>query len=139
MANGILEANVIGNLAKDPEIKDWNGQSFCTFPVAVNTYNKGEKEVVYIDCAIWGRIAEGFVKMARKGTSVFLSGSLKMQEYTSKTGEKRSKLTLTATKNLVLSGGSYSQGATRQSEPMATAKSIGQQNQQFNSEDDIPF
>ena len=92
--NGMLEAQVIGNLVREPEKKEWNGTSYASFSIAVNNYVRDKQEVTYIDCALWGKPADTFLKYAHKGQTIYLTGSLRMKSYDYK-GEQRHKLTLT--------------------------------------------
>ena len=94
MANGMLEAQVIGNIVRDPEKKEWSGTSYATFAIAVNNYVRDRKDVTYLDCALWGKPAESFMKYAHKGQTIYLTGSLRLKSYEYK-GEQRQKLTLT--------------------------------------------
>lgn len=104
MANGLLEANVIGNLTKEPEVKAWQGQQYAVFSVAVNTFTRGKgEETVYVDCSLWGKQVDYFMKAAHKGSEVFLSGSLRIREF-EYNGEKRSKITVNVGNFRVLSG-----------------------------------
>lgn len=109
MANGLLEANVIGNLTKDPEVKAWQGQQYAVFSVAVNAFTRGKgEEVFYIDCSLWGKQVDYFMKAAHKGSEVFLSGSLRVREF-EYNGEKRSKITVNVSNYRVI-GGARSNG-----------------------------
>ena len=63
-----------GNLAKDPYV----GKSgMVGITVAVNEYvSKGEKNVVFIDCIAFKKVAENIAKFFKKGKPVVIWGRL---------------------------------------------------------------
>ena len=82
----------IGNLTKDPEIKKFdNGKCVGAFSIAINL-NKNDKSPLYIDIQVWDRIAENCQKYLKKGRKVFIEGKLNLNSWTSKNGEKKSKI-----------------------------------------------
>lgn len=90
---------VQGNLGQDPEIKYTpSGTALANFSLAVSeryTTQGGEKreETHWIPCVCWGRTAELLGEYCKKGSSVFLQGRLKVEEWTDKdTQKKRSKM-----------------------------------------------
>ena len=82
----------IGNLTKDPEIKKFeNGKCVGAFTLAVNL-NKNDKSPLFIDIQVWDRVAQNCQKYLKKGRKVFVEGKLNLNSWTSKTGEKKSKI-----------------------------------------------
>lgn len=82
----------IGNLTKDPEIKEFeNGKCVGAFSLAVNL-NKNDKNPLFIDVQVWDRVAQNCQKYLQKGRKVFIEGKLNLNSWTSKTGEKKSKI-----------------------------------------------
>ena len=82
----------IGNLTRDPEIKNFDsGKCVCVFSVAINL-GKNEKTPLYIDVQVWDNIAKNCKKFLKKGRKVFIEGRLATNSWTSKTGEKRTKM-----------------------------------------------
>lgn len=52
---------------------------------------------LFIDCTIFGKVAENTAESVKKGSSVVISGVLEQQEWEDKTtGEKRSKVAIIA-------------------------------------------
>lgn len=137
MPNGLLEGTVIGNVVREPEQKSWNNQTFLTFPVAVNTFSKGKEETTYVDCTLWGKQIESFLKNARKGALVFLSGGLRLNEYEYK-GEKRTKLQMNVNTCRILFGGGGGGQRQYQQQVPKQEQSYSQQDQEPSSEE-IPF
>lgn len=93
---------VVGNLTRDPELKfvKGSGQAFARFSVADNyswpSKNGGDREskVSYIDCIVWGAIAENIVESLGKGDRVIVVGRIDQQSWETEDGERRNKLEL---------------------------------------------
>ncbi|MBI4835376.1 MAG: single-stranded DNA-binding protein [Planctomycetes bacterium] len=89
---------LMGNLTADPELRyTQSGTPVCSFRIAVNEVYKtpsGEKKetVTFIPITIWRKQAETCAEYLKKGRPVLVEGKLKMSQWTSKEGEKRSKL-----------------------------------------------
>lgn len=99
MSASYATAHVQGNLGRDPEIKYTpKGTALCDFSLAVSekyTTEGGEKreETHWISCIAWGRTAELLGEYCRKGSSVYVTGRLKVDEWDDKeTGKKRTKM-----------------------------------------------
>ncbi len=83
------ELIITGNLTKDCRIGQTpNGKSVCNFTVA-NTVGFGDKtHTEFIECAVWGKSAEGKLpKYLTKGQYVLVRGEacVKTREYEGKT------------------------------------------------------
>jgi single-strand DNA-binding protein len=106
MAN-LNKVMLIGRLTRDPEVRTFsNGGKVANFGFAVNNRRKNmstgqwEDEPVFIDMAVFnrgetGRQADLAEQSLRKGHQVFIEGRLKLDQWTSQDGQKRSKLTVT--------------------------------------------
>ena len=87
-----------GNLTRDPELRYTpKGTAIAKLALAVNRRWTGEdgqtrEEVTYVDCEAWGRTAEVLKQYLTKGSPIFIEGRLKLDQWESKEGEKRSKL-----------------------------------------------
>ncbi len=102
---------LIGNLTRDPELRYTpGGAAVCEFAIAINntyTTKQGEKreEVTFIDITTWARQAEICAEYLKKGRPVFVEGRLKQDRWDDqKTGQKRSKITVTAERVQFLGG-----------------------------------
>jgi len=97
---------LIGRLTRDPEVRTFsNGGKVAKFGFAVNNRRKNqttgqwENEPVFLDVEAFNRgetvrkadLAEQYL---RKGHQVFIDGHLKMDNWTSQDGQKRSKLVI---------------------------------------------
>ncbi|WOO43684.1 single-stranded DNA-binding protein [Rubellicoccus peritrichatus] len=91
---------LMGNLTRDPELRMTpGGMAICKLGIAVNrvfTTKEGEKreEVTFIDCDAFGRQAETLSKYMSKGRSLLIEGRLRLDQWESKEGEKRSKISV---------------------------------------------
>ncbi|SRR5579871_6108689 len=105
MAN-LNKVMLIGRLTRDPEVRTFsNGGKVANFGFAVNNRRKNqstgqwEDEPVFIDMAVFnrgemGRQADIAEQSLRKGHQVFIEGHLKLDQWTSQDGQKRSKLSV---------------------------------------------
>lgn len=97
MAN-LNKVILIGNLTREPELRVTpGGLSICKFGLAVNrnfTDKSGEKreETTFVDIDAFGRQAETISKYMTKGRPILVEGRLKLDQWETNTGEKRSKL-----------------------------------------------
>jgi len=93
---------LVGNLTRDPEVRHLpSGMAVCDMRLAVSeTFKNREGErtesVCYVDVVVWDRQAENCGEYLFKGSPVLIEGSLKLDEWTSKENEKRSKLLVRA-------------------------------------------
>ena len=89
---------ILGNLIKDPELKNYNGSSYISFCVAVNTTKKvGENyQSDYYNVTVWGKAGEYLMAKLQKGTQVQVLGDLILQSYKDKSGQEKQSLSLRA-------------------------------------------
>ena len=93
---------LMGNLTRDPEVRYTPaGTAVGDLGLAVNeTYkNKAGETVestVFVDVEVWARQAETCAEYLHKGSSVFVEGRLKLDQWETPQGEKRSKLRVRA-------------------------------------------
>ena len=94
---------MIGHITRDPELRRTPaGSPVATLGLAVNSkYGTGDdkkEEALFIDVNVWGKVAENCVTYLKKGAPVFIEGRLKCRTWDDKeTGQKRSKMEITAT------------------------------------------
>lgn len=103
MAN-LNKVMLIGRLTRDPEVRMFsNGGKVAKFGFAVNNRRKNsqtgqwEDEPVFLDIEAFnrgerGRQADLVEQYLRKGHQVFIDGHLKLDQWTSQDGQKRSRL-----------------------------------------------
>lgn len=90
---------LMGNLTRDPELRYLpNGNTaVAALGLAINRKWKdkagaAQEEVTFIDCEAFGRTAEVLNQYLKKGRPVYIEGRLKLDQWTDKEGQKRSKL-----------------------------------------------
>jgi len=92
------QVNLIGNLCRDVEMRyTAGGTAVSKLSLAMNRkYKSGNElreEVCYVDVTLWGKTAEAANNYLSKGSSVFISGYLRLNVWDDKqTGQKRQKL-----------------------------------------------
>lgn len=104
MAN-LNKVMLIGRLTRDPEVRAFStGGKVAKFGFAVNNRRKNsqtgqwEDEPVFLDIEAFNRgeggrqLADLVEQSLRKGHQTFIEGHLQLDQWTSKEGEKRSKL-----------------------------------------------
>jgi len=164
MAN-LNKVMLIGRLTRDPEARTFStGGKVAKFGFAVNNRKKNqatgqwEDEPVFLDVEIFNRgentQADRVEQTLRKGQQIFIEGHLRMDNWTTQDGQKRSKLVVVVDNFQYLearpprastpprrseptysggNGSSYGGGFADESEPAEpSGRGSGQ-------EDDIPF
>jgi len=99
MAN-LNKVFLIGNLTRDPQLRYTpSGSAVADLGLAVNRKYKAQdgtlkEDVCYVNLTAWGRTAENAAEYLSKGRPVFVEGRLKFDQWESKEGEKRNKLSV---------------------------------------------
>jgi single-strand DNA-binding protein len=72
----------VGNLVRDPEIKQSNGGlMISTFTLAINDKYKDKETVEYIRCVAFGKTAEIMSKYCKKGDAIYIQSKFKTDTY----------------------------------------------------------
>jgi single-strand DNA-binding protein len=77
----------MGNLTKDPDVRQVGDKSVAKFSIAINGFKEGD--VLFLDCEWWR--AGAILGYMAKGTPVLIEGSLKMDRW-EKDGQKRERM-----------------------------------------------
>ncbi|MDR0418449.1 MAG: single-stranded DNA-binding protein [Puniceicoccales bacterium] len=89
---------LLGNLTRDPEMRTANsGLTICKLGIATSRVSKGNdgenrEETVFIDVDVFGKQAEIIGRYFTKGRPIFIEGRLRLDQWETSAGEKRSKL-----------------------------------------------
>lgn len=87
---------LIGNLTKDPETRTTpNGNTVCTFTVAVNRKKTSEPQTDFFRVNAWGKLGELCGRFLGKGRKVAVVGELQARTYESN-GQTRLSLDVVA-------------------------------------------
>ena len=144
---------LMGNLTRDPQLKYLPSQmAVVEFGMAVNhkfrtKTGEDREEVLFIDCAAFGKQAEVIHQYCKKGKPIFVEGRLKYDTWEDKSGAKRSKVSVVVENFQFLGardGGGSFQGAAAESEWRDEGKPTRSREKQFDgppkfTQADIPF
>lgn len=103
MAKSINQVTIMGNLTRDPEIKQLpSGQSVTNFSLALNRSYKDQNDqwqeaVSYVDVAAWGKLAEQSFDALSRGKRALVQGRLESRQWKNAEGKPVNKLELVAT------------------------------------------
>jgi single-strand DNA-binding protein len=89
---------LMGNLTRDPELKTLpdSETQVCDFALAVNRRWKNAggvegEEVLFIDCAAFGKNGQTIAETLTKGRPLHVEGRLRFEQWTQEDGQRRSK------------------------------------------------
>lgn len=86
-----------GNVGRIEDLKFANsGTAVLEFSVAVSHGKDDKKKVCWHNVTAFGRLAENTAATIRQGTCVIVGGRYEQDEWTTKEGEKRTKLKMVA-------------------------------------------
>jgi single-strand DNA-binding protein len=93
---------IAGNLTRDPEVTYLpSGTPLADLGLAINdNYKNRDGQLVertcFVNVAVWGKQGELCREYLSKGSPVLIEGRLRYEEWESKQGEKRNRLSVTA-------------------------------------------
>lgn len=86
-----MKAYGIGRLTKEIELKySQSGTAFLSNSIACDRKFAKEKTTDFFNIKAFGKTAEAMDKYLHKGSKVFIEGDIQVDEYTDKTGAKKS-------------------------------------------------
>jgi single-strand DNA-binding protein len=152
MAASLNRVLLMGNLTRDPEVKYTpKGNAVGDLAIAINDSYKAQdgtikETVTYVDIEVWGRQAETCKQYLTKGRAVFIEGQLRLDQWESPQGEKKSRMKVRADRVQFLGGGpgggrGGSGGERPSSAPESPrpAKPVAEEGPPPPDDDDIPF
>lgn len=80
---------VAGRLGKDPESRQVGEHLKCTFSIATNYFQKGEKQTTWHNIECWGKQADNCMKYLKKGSIVGASGEFRINKYNDQNGNPK--------------------------------------------------
>ena len=140
---------IVGNLGRDPELRYTpQGAAVCSFTMATNEKRRdksGEMNDVttWFRVTLWRNQAENAAKYLTKGSSVYIEGRLKLDEWTDRDGNVRTTLDVQATDMHFIGGAGRDGGYVPESpdfdagpsEPTSSSAAAAG----GSADDDIPF
>ncbi len=148
MARGINKVILVGNLGKDPEVRYMpSGSAAANITIATSEQWKDKQTGEQKDRTEWhnvvffGRLAEIVGEYLKKGSQIYVEGSLRTRKWQDKSGNDRYTTEIVANEMQMLGGGgrggggssNFNQDSGSSSAP-APASSSG-----ADFDDDIPF
>lgn len=147
---GVNKVILVGTLGKDPETKTFpNGGSITQFSIATtdvwNDKQTGERKEMteWHRIVLKNKLGEIAQQYLRKGSKVFIEGSLRTRQWTDQNGQERYTTEINGTSMQMLDSKGDNQGQ-QQSQPQNQGyaqKPQPQQNTNQNNDlgDDLPF
>lgn len=118
-----MNATIFGRVGRDAELKETqSGTMIARVSVALNVYDKKERLTTWVNATLFGKQAETLAQYLTKGSSVAITGDLKLREYEGDNGV-RTVLDMNVQAVALLGAGSGEQ--TEQARPTARAASAG--------------
>ena len=155
MAASLNKVLLMGNLTRDPEVKYTpKGTAVGDLAIAINDSYKAQdgtikETVTYVDIEVWGRQAETCKQYLTKGRPVFVEGQLRLDQWETPQGEKKSRLKVRADRVQFLGGApgrSGTGGEQRAASPGDSGRTaakppstVSEDAPPLPSDDDIPF
>lgn len=89
---------IIGNLTRDPEVREFDGKLCCTFTVAVNrrVRSNAHPQADYVRVSAWEQLGDRCAKYLAKGKKVCVEGPVCAHGYNDNAGQVRASLEMTA-------------------------------------------
>jgi single-strand DNA-binding protein len=145
MAASINRVVLVGNLTRDPELKQLpSGSSVCSLRIAVNSRRRDETgtwvdKPNYFSVSVFGNQAESCSQYLSKGRPVAIDGRLDWREWQAQDGSKRESVEIVAESVQFLGsrGDSGGGGETPQFVPAGAAGESA--DFPASPDDDIPF
>lgn len=115
----------MGNLARDPDIKQVNSQKVAHITVAVGrewkdkTTGERKSHTDFINVVAWGYLADLCERYTQKGKPVLVEGRLSVRDYDDKTTGQKRWVTEVVADNIVLLGSTKDNGGGQQGQGVA--------------------
>lgn len=94
MALDLNQVNLAGRLVANPDLKQTQtGLAVGNFTIAIGRYVKAgaEKKTDFLNCTAFGKTAETINTYFKKGSAIFVTGSIQTDNWTGKDGVKKYK------------------------------------------------
>ena len=146
MSNSVNKVILIGNLTKDPELRQTpSGTSVCSYTVATNHSWKDangtkQEKPEYHNIVAWGKLAEICGNYLAKGRKIYLEGRLQTRDWEGEDGVKRYRTEIIAENMVMLnSRGEQMGGSNDYGNDNSMNQAPAFQESEDISIDDLPF
>ena len=85
----IATVTMTGRLTRNPERNETANSAVAKFGIAVNGFKK--EDVSFFDCEAWGKLSDIVEQYCSKGKQVAVAGTIRIDRWEDKDGNKRSK------------------------------------------------
>lgn len=156
MAFSLNRAQLIGNVTKDPEVRQTSGgQMVASFSIATNSSwvdktGQRQEKAEFHNVVIWGKLAEVAQQYVKKGKKIFVEGRMQTRDWDGEDGVKRYKFEIVVDSMIMLdrAGAPSGEGvestyerqpnssAMKSSEPAGEMAAIAEEEVTL---DDLPF
>jgi single-strand DNA-binding protein len=86
---GVNKAIIVGNVGKDPEIRNAKDSIVASFSVATSEKYKGEERTEWHRMVAFGKVAEIVEQYVTKGTQVYIEGKIQTRKWEDNDGIER--------------------------------------------------
>ena len=144
MAANINRVVLVGNLTRDPEIRQTpSGTSVCSLRIAVNSRRRDDSgqwtdKPNYFSISVFGNQAESCAQYLSKGRPVAIDGRLDWREWQTQDGQKREAVEIVA-ESVQFLGSRGDGGGENQFVPAGATATSGTDADFSGADDDIPF
>ncbi|EKD93308.1 MAG: hypothetical protein ACD_28C00181G0010 [uncultured bacterium] len=120
MAMSLNRAQLIGNLVRDPEVRQTSGgRSVVNFSIATSSRwtdasGQVQEKTEFHNVVVWGKLADICAQYLKKGSKAFIEGRIQTRDWQGEDGVKRYRTEIIADNMIMLdrkgepiSGGSY--------------------------------
>jgi single-strand DNA-binding protein len=156
MALSVNKVILVGNLGKDPELRSTpQGKSVCSFSLATSeryqdkVTSEWKDNTEWHNIVAWERLADYVSQRLKKGSKIYLEGTLRHRSYEGKDGVTRYITEVLAREVVIFdkpdgsssySGGSSNYGSsTTSTTPSKSFEPAPEYNDDSNIDDDVPF
>lgn len=148
--SSLNKVQLIGNLGKDPEIRHMqSGDKVASFSVACGekwkdkTTGETKEKTEWINCSVFGKLAEVIERYISKGSKIYVEGSLQTRKWKGNDGKDNYSTSVNVSSFIMLDGKKDEQSANNaQSNQRQGMKQDVEPMQDWGSgdlSDDIPF
>ncbi len=148
MAYSLNRAQLIGNLTRDPEVRQTpGGQSVASFSIATNRSwpdktGAKQEQADFHNLVAWGKLAEIAGQYLKRGQKIFAEGRMQTRDWTGEDGVKRFRTEIVIENMIMLdkSGAPSGDNATYEREHSSAAvKQEEPAAEESMALDDLPF
>lgn len=131
---------MVGRLTRDPELRQTqSGNQVGNFTIACDGFPvNGEKQVVFMNCSIFGKGADTLTKFFKKGNLIGITGRLTQRKYQSKEGAQVTATEITVTQIEFVDSKADREGQNQQGEAVTEPQAKNVEAVEV-SEDELPF